>query len=178
MLADRIQTIIIQNIIIIIITKQKIYKIFKVENKFGFSTVLTDSIDPLSVIVKTKIPYLSILTGGPIPKNPSELLMTTRMREAVNIFRNNYDFIVMDSPPILPVTDPSIIAKYSDVVCFVVRSGVTSKDVVVKNAKKFQEFDVKRLGVILNDVSRQNSDYYYTEYYYSYYHKAEDLENL
>ncbi|OGL38683.1 MAG: hypothetical protein A2042_06075 [Candidatus Schekmanbacteria bacterium GWA2_38_11] len=158
--------------------KSRIHKIFKVENKFGLSTILTDNIDPLSIVVKTKIPYLSILTSGPLPKNPAELLMSVRMREVLNIFRNNYDFIFIDSPPILPVTDPSIIAKYVDVVCLVVRSGVTSKDVAIKNAKKFQEIDVKRLGVILNDVSRQNSDYYYTEYYYSYYHRAEDLENL
>ena len=100
------------------------------------------------------------------------------MSEAINIYRNNYDFILLDSPPILPVTDPSIIARYVDIVCFVVRSGVTSKDVVIKNTKKFQEFEVKRLGVILNDVSKQDSDYYYTEYYYSYYNKAENLENM
>ena len=158
--------------------KSRLHQVFKVENKFGLSTVLTDNVDPLSVVVKTKIPYLSILTSGPSPKNPAELLMSVRMREVLNIFRNNYDFIFIDSPPILPVTDPTIIAKYVDVVCLVVRSGVTAKDVALKNAKKFQEIDVKRLGVILNDVSRQDSDYYYTEYYYSYYHRAEDLENL
>jgi len=158
--------------------KSRLHQVFKVENKFGLSTVLTDNVDPLSVVVKTKIPYLSILTSGPSPKNPAELLMSVRMREVLNIFRNNYDFIFIDSPPILPVTDPTIIAKYVDVVCLVVRSGVTSKDVALKNAKKFQEIDVKRLGVILNDVSRQDSDYYYTEYYYSYYHRAEDLEDL
>ncbi|OGL39306.1 MAG: hypothetical protein A2043_10825 [Candidatus Schekmanbacteria bacterium GWA2_38_9] len=157
--------------------KSRIHEIFKIENRFGFSTILTDSIDPLSVIIKTKIPYLSVLTSGPLPKNPSELLMSLRMRELINIFRNNYDFILLDSPPILPVTDPSIIARYSDVVCFVIRSGVTGKDVVIKNAKKFQELEVKRLGVILNDVSKQDSNYYYTEYYYSYYNRAEDLES-
>jgi len=158
--------------------KSRLHEIFKVENKFGLSTILTDSIDPLSVIVKTKIPYLSILTSGPLPKNPSELLMSIRMREVINVFRDNYDFIVLDAPPILPVTDPSIIARYVDAICFVVRSGVTSKDVVVKNVKKFQEIEAKRLGVVLNDVSRQDSDYYYTEYYYSYYHKAEDSESI
>jgi len=158
--------------------RSRIHEVFSMENKYGLSTILSEEIDPFSVVIKSKIPSLYVLPSGPLPKNPAELLMMDRMKEVMRILRDNYDFIIIDAPPVIPVTDPSIISKYADAVCLVVRSGVTPKNIAEKNAKKFTELDIKRLGVILNDVGKQDSDYYYSEYYYSYYKREEDHQQV
>ncbi|RMF92922.1 MAG: polysaccharide biosynthesis tyrosine autokinase [Candidatus Schekmanbacteria bacterium] len=159
--------------------RSRIHDIFRLENKYGLSTLLTDeNIDAFSLIVKSSITNLNILPSGPVPKNPAELLMKERMKSLIKIYKDNFDIIIIDAPPVVPVTDPSIISKYSDVVCLVVRSGVTAKNIVEKNAKRFLDLDVKRLNVLLNDVRKQDSDYYYSEYYYSYYKKEEELHQV
>lgn len=159
--------------------RSRIHDIFKLDNQYGLSTILSEfDIDPFSFIAKSSIANLNILPSGPVPKNPAELLMSKKMNSIIQIYRENFDIIIIDAPPVVPVTDPSIISKYSDVVCLIVRSGVTAKNIVEKNAKKFLDLDVKRLNVLLNDVRRQDSDYYYSEYYYSYYKKEEDLHQI
>ena len=105
---------------------------------------------------------LSVVTAGAAPENPSELLGSHRMVEFLAWARKNYDFIVVDSPPVAAVTDASVIAPLADGVLVVVRADRTPHRVVLESA------NARFLGAVLNDVSRERGRYgygYHNRYY-------------
>lgn len=111
------------------------------------------------------IPGLFVLCGGPVPPFPAELLSSTRMRTLLTQWRSEYDFIVMDGPPALPVTDAIVLEQLCDAVLLVARHGMTEKKVVHRSyralIRQLPEHVV--LGTVLNAVPGRSSDFY--EYY-------------
>jgi succinoglycan biosynthesis transport protein ExoP len=131
----------------------------------GLSTALSsDHINPEPQLVES-IPNLYVLCGGPIPPFPAELLGSHRMRTLMAQWRREYDFIVLDGPPALPVTDAIVLEQLCEAVLLVARHGVTEKKVVQRSYRALTRQLPQHvvLGTVLNAVPGRSPDFY--EYY-------------
>jgi len=135
----------------------------------GLSACLAEGVDAEDVVRETEIPCLHVVTGGKPPDNPAELLGSSRMAAFVDWARDNFDFVVIDSPPVAAVTDSNIIAPLADGVLMVVRADHTPRRAVVHGHKLLQDAQGKVIGAILNDVPRRYGRYYGYGYGYGYY---------
>lgn len=114
------------------------------------------------------ISNLAVLTTGPVPPSPADLLSSHRMRETVADLRRRFKFIVIDSPPILAATDAVILSSLTDGVLLVVRSGATPKEAFTRGRDLLGAVKSRLLGVVLNAVDSSTPDYYYSYRYYPY----------
>lgn len=140
--------------------KASIHYTFNVSNIDGLTSVLTKKISLLDGISKTYVPNLEILTSGPIPPNPSELLNSEAMERIIDELNSRYDYIVFDTPPVLAVTDSQILANKCDGIVFVIYSGKTRKDRAVKAKQLLQKAKSQILGVVVNGLESKNEVYY------------------
>jgi polysaccharide biosynthesis transport protein len=122
------------------------------------------------VVPHPAITNLSTLTTGPVPPSPADLLSSHRMREAITELRRRYEFIVIDSPPVMAATDAVILSALTDGVLLVVRSGETPKEAFTRTRDLLSGVRCRLLGVILNAVDSSAPDYYYSYRYYPYAH--------
>lgn len=144
--------------------KPKIHKIFGLWSTCGVSNLLADVEISEPGIVNSGIENLQILTSGTRPPNPSELLESAKMHQFINSLRNEYDYIILDTPPILIVTDAQIISKYSDGCLLVVTSGETEKESLLKGKEALEKVNSKILGVVLNKMKALSKGYHYYDY--------------
>jgi capsular exopolysaccharide synthesis family protein len=150
--------------------KPRVHHVFHLGNEQGLTNLLTDASDVGKLARSTGVPNLWVVPSGPIPPNPSELLGSKRMKKLIASLRQNFDMVVFDSPPVISVTDASILASSVDGVLLVVKAGKTSRKIVLRAKKKLIEVRARIIGVILNAVNIRKSRYYYSPvYYYSYY---------
>lgn len=141
--------------------KPTVHYTFHGENQRGLTSVLTKRFELSQCIQETEIESLSILTTGPIPPNPAELLSSELMKDILAEAMEKYDMILIDSPPILAVTDGQILANICDGTIFVVQSGQTPIDAAKKAKELLLAANAKLLGVVLNQKKVQESHYYY-----------------
>lgn len=125
---------------------------FGLEPVVGLTTVLIGSIDIEDALQETKIENLTVLTSGAIPPNPSELLQSRAMTDVVERARKEYDVIVIDAPPLLPVTDAALLASQADGALVVVRHGKTTRDQLTHSMERLAGVDAKALGIVFNMV--------------------------
>ncbi|MBI3596540.1 MAG: polysaccharide biosynthesis tyrosine autokinase [Nitrospirae bacterium] len=142
------------------------------DNIKGLGPVLVGETTPEAAIRQTPIPLLSVLTSGPIPPNPADLLGSQRMRELIGELGRKFDRIIIDSPPLVPVTDATLLATLCDGVVLVVKGSQTTKHHAMDGRKRLDEAKAKLLGVVLNDVDLRKDGYHYYPYY-QYYGKEE-----
>lgn len=136
----------------------------------GLTEVITGQASLESVIRSDVMKRLSVITAGAIPPNPAELLGSVEMQELLLKLGEMYDFVLIDSPPVLAVTDSVVLSRYVDGVVLVVRGAATPRRVVQDAKNRLQHVGARVLGIILNDVNIRGGDYYYyNRYYYSYY---------
>ncbi|MCL6458422.1 MAG: CpsD/CapB family tyrosine-protein kinase [Gorillibacterium sp.] len=140
------------------------HHIFGKSNRIGLTTALFRQQELHEVIQHTNTVNLSVIQAGPTPPNPSELLSSKQMAGLLAKTREMYDVIIIDTPPILAVTDAQIIATQSDGVVLVVDSGKVKKEVVLKAKASLEHVNAKLIGVVLNNINRKHSDSY--SYYY------------
>ncbi len=146
-----------------------LHKLFNLPNTAGLSSTLADQAPLSRGLHATQIPNLSVLTSGPIPPNPAEMLASKRMLDMVEQLKSQYDLIFFDSPAIISVSDSMVLASLVDSVVLVVRAGAFPND-VIRNAKnQLESVKATFLGVILNSVDLRRDGYYY-RYYYQYYY--------
>lgn len=138
---------------------------FQLLNTKGLTNVLTKQIHFHEAVQETVMENLNILTSGPIPPNPSELLASNAMKQLLEEAYKLYDLVLFDSPPILTVTDAQVLANLSDGSIMVTSSGFTDKDAAVKAKELLENAKSKLLGAILNNKQVNEKSYYY---YYSY----------
>jgi polysaccharide biosynthesis transport protein len=132
----------------------------------GLSNVLTGSTTLEQAITRTAIlPNLDVLPAGTPPPNPAELLASTNMRDLLAQLREQYDHIVIDTPPSLSVTDSVVLSPRADAVVLVIRSGQTTKQALRRSRDILTQVNAKVVGVLLNAVDLSSPDYYY---YYEY----------
>lgn len=137
---------------------------FGVSNRIGLSSLLSQRSFLDSAIQETSIPNLSVIASGPIPPNPAEMLASKRMASIIEELRGKYDVILIDSPPLLAVTDAQVLSTKCDGVLFVMHQGRVKRENAKKAISRLEKVGARILGVVLNNVKQKKSEGYY--YYY------------
>ncbi len=138
----------------------------------GLVELLTGQAKLDDVLRTDVLKRVSIISSGRVPPNPAELLGSEEMSSLLNSLSEHFDYVLIDCPPVLPVTDSVILSRIVDGVVLVVKGGATPKKVVFDAKKRLSSVGSQILGVVLNDVNILGGDYYYyNRYYYSYYHE-------
>ncbi len=146
---------------------------------FGFSSNLNGLVEVLTgqqtiedVSITDSAKRITVIPSGKIPPNPAELLGSMEMAKVLDELGSRFDYVIVDSPPVLPVTDSVILSRYVDGVVLVVRGASTPKKVVRDAKNRLAAVGARFLGAVLNDVDITSGDYYYyNRYYYAYYQK-------
>ena len=138
------------------------HKLFNLPNDQGLSSVLMQKTKLEDAIQESKFPGLQVLTSGPIPRYPSELLGTLKMSEVIEQLRKSFDTILIDTPAILEVTDTAVLVPQMDGVVLVVSRGISHREDVKNACKQLADHKDKAIGFIVNRAD-QNSNYYYRE---------------
>lgn len=146
--------------------KPVVAKTFDLSNETGLSIYLSDpSVQAVDIIQPSMVvPNLDIITSGPIAPNPSELLQSERANELIAELEQYYDLIIFDMPPLLAVTDAQIMSTKVDGTILVVRENQSHKQSIKRSVELLQQVGANLLGVVYNDVKREEGDSYY--YYY------------
>jgi polysaccharide biosynthesis transport protein len=148
----------------------RVHRIWGLRNDVGLSRFLTSDAKVQEVIRPSKVKGLSLITSGAKTPRPAELLSSHRLKALLEQLQGEYDHIIIDSPPLMPVTDAVILAAKSSCVLMVVHGGVTPRDVVQMAKQKLMKSDATMAGVVLNYIDLTDPYYYYSYYsrYYSY----------
>lgn len=141
--------------------KPTVHYTFNTTNSFGLSTVLAKQSTLSNTAKETDIENLFLLTSGPIPPNPAELLGSNTMTLFFEEAFHGYDVVLFDTPPVNVVTDAQILANQCDGTILVVSSGRTEKDKIVKAKTLLETAKGKLMGVVLNNKKMKDSNYYY-----------------
>lgn len=147
--------------------KPSAHKVFGIDHDKGLSTYLSRDIEIDGLITKLQIPNLSLLPCGPIPPNPAELISSERMKNLLRILSERYDHVLIDSPPLIHVTDPVILSSLVDGVILVVHGGKSTRAVTQRARQELASVGAKVFGVVLNNVDLKRhgyDDYYYYRY--------------
>ena len=153
------------------------HKIFKLPNK-GLSNCIAMQQSVLEILQHTEIEGLDVLTSGPVAPNPSEILSSKRMDEVLEILSKEYDYVLIDTPPILPVNDAAVMASKVDGVILLIAWGSIKPDVAIDAKNRLVQAGANIIGVILNkvEVSAPGNGYGYGYGYYYYYGSEEKDE--
>ncbi|WP_409274492.1 CpsD/CapB family tyrosine-protein kinase [Neobacillus sp. SCS-31] len=143
--------------------KPTVHYTFDLVNQYGLTSVLSKSKSLEQAIRPTETPFLSVLTSGPIPPNPAELLGSKSMKEMLEEAKNRFDVIIFDTPPTLAVTDAQILANLCDGVLLVLYSGKSENEQATKAKDLLVAANGRILGVVLNQKKIKNDSY---SYYY------------
>jgi len=147
-----------------------LHKTFGVPNNVGITTALLagDDVDLQSYLQPTEIDNLMILTSGPIPPNPSELLGSQRMKNVIDRLAQAADIVIFDTPPVLVVTDATVLSRQTDGVLLIADAGGTREPALAHAVEELRKTGANILGVALNRLDSRSRGYYYYYYYYYY----------
>lgn len=148
--------------------RPRLHKSLGVSRATGLTNLIMNEVTIEDVVKTTDIPNLYVLPCGPTPPNPAELLLTNRFSEVLRQLQARFDYILLDSPPLLAVTDAVILSRLSDGVILIAQAGKTVSDDARNAANLIRDVDAPILGVILNDVDLSDKRYGYYYYYYNY----------
>ncbi|MFF2890556.1 CpsD/CapB family tyrosine-protein kinase [Paenibacillus sp. NPDC057967] len=138
---------------------------FSISNRHGLSTVLSQQCTLDDAIQNTNVPGMDVMTSGFIPPNPAEMLNSKRMTALIQELREKYDVVLIDTPPLLAVTDAQIVATKSDGAILVVDQGRVKREIAKKAVHNLQTVNARILGVVLNNVKRRAKEEAYYYYY-------------
>jgi capsular exopolysaccharide synthesis family protein len=153
--------------------KPRLHNIFGIKKSGGLSKYLTGKISLKDAIQKTSIENIYVLPTGPIPPNPSELLNSIKMKDMMEEVKSGFDFILIDTPPVLAVMDSLIVSSLADATVFVIRAGKTTRRPFMNAIEELNRARAKIIGVLFNGLKVKKGDYYFMDYYryyqYDYY---------
>lgn len=153
--------------------RPRLHSIFGIDNSVGLSMLLSSELNDEEIdrgIRQDESSQLYLMTSGPIPPNPAELIGSEQMRTLMRMLQQKFTHVVVDSPPIASFTDGVLIASLVDGVILVVNAGKSSRQVVRRSRQLLMEIGAKIFGVVLNKVDLSTKENYY--YYQSYYHRS------
>ncbi|MBM7622988.1 CpsD/CapB family tyrosine-protein kinase [Sporohalobacter salinus] len=143
--------------------KPRQHEIYNLPKHKGLSDILIGEISFLEGVQKTEINRVKLISTGFIPPNPSELISSNKMEEVINKAEEKADFVLVDTPPVLPVTDAAILANKLDGTLLVVASHETEEEMLDRTKEKLEKANVNIIGVVLNKYPIETE----TDYYYS-----------
>lgn len=141
--------------------KPTVHYTFRLDNLRGLSNILVGENTLEEAVNRTDVDNLDVISCGPIPPNPSELLASRKMEQFLIDARQSYDMVIFDTPPVLAVTDAQILANIVDGALLVVRSKHTEDEAVEKAKEALEPARAKLLGAVLNDREKKASNYHY-----------------
>jgi len=143
-----------------------LHRVLGVPRDVGLSSLLDGTaVEEKAILLAPNFPNLFVLPAGPSPSNPVELLDSDLLRKLLKQWRSQYDYVIIDSPPTLSVTDAVVISPEADAVVMVVRSGETTKDAVRRTRDTLYQVNARILGIVMNAVDLRSPDLYYYYYY-------------
>lgn len=148
--------------------KPRLHEVFKKTNDEGLSNFLCGQSKLEAIVQETQIGHLSIISSGAIPPNPSELLVSHKLKEFLSLVCERFDYVIFDSPPIIMLTDASLIARAVDGTVIVVESNKTSKRALSRIAKNLKDHKIRIIGSFFNKVPITSKNYYNYAYYSHY----------
>lgn len=141
--------------------KPTMHHTFNVNNTMGFTSVLTKQATLEEAVKQTDVKNLYVLTSGPIPPNPAELLSSKSMEQLVEEMKQNFEIVLFDTPPLMAVADPQILSNQCDGSILVVYSGRTETEQALKAKELLASAKSKLLGAVLNGKEMAKTNYYY-----------------
>ncbi len=156
--------------------KPILHKVFDVPRGPGLTHRLVQDLNDQDVIRETQVPDLYLVTCGDVPPNPSELLASWKLKDFIARMKAEYDIVLLDSPPIIAVTDASILSTLTDAIMLVVNSGRTDQRVLKRSINLLSQVNTNLIGAVLNgvNISAGYDSYYYYYHYYYYYADTDD----
>jgi capsular exopolysaccharide synthesis family protein len=142
--------------------KPELHSAFGLSNEVGFTSVILGETTPMKAL--RQIPgydNLWVMPGGPVPPNPSELLASRRSERLLHLLTDQFDMVLIDTPPVLPVTDAAVLAACADATLMVIAAGVTTKKQARRAVEILQRVDAAPLGVIVNRIPHRGGNFYY-----------------
>ncbi len=152
--------------------RPNIHKVFDLFNHIGVTNILAKHDDYKQYLRKVNVENLHVLTSGPIPPNPSELLASQSMQQFIEKVNEDYDIVLMDAPPVGIVTDAAILSTIVDGTILVANSGVIEVDAMQRAKDSLDKVKANIVGVVLNKLTKDVRGGYY--YYDSYYGNSDD----
>jgi capsular exopolysaccharide synthesis family protein len=152
--------------------RPSLHNFFSLDKTYGLTNVLIGSLSFDDVIKHTEVANLDVITSGDIPPNPAELVSSESMLRFIELARSRYDYVLLDSPPVIAVTDAAVLATRVDGTLLVVGSGTVNKREVQRAVGLLKNVRSSVLGVVLNglDIKKIYGSYYYYFHYYQYYY--------
>ena len=147
--------------------RPRLHQIFKVRRIKGMSNYLSGQTPLIEAAQATSIENIWVLPCGPLPPNPAELLNSPKMKDLIDEARQIFDIILIDTPPLLAVVDPVIVAAVADGVALVVQANKTARKPLSRAVEELKRSNARIIGVILNDIKMTRKDFYYRDYYHS-----------
>lgn len=154
--------------------RPRVHKLFNLENQEGLTNLLVGQKD-LKKVIRTSGSEVHVITSGPVPPNPSELLGSQKMKEFVQLLSEHYDIVLFDTPPVNAVTDAAILSTFVDGVVLAVASGRTDIEGGKRAMKSLQAVNANLLGAVMTMMPISKKGYYGYQYY-SYEQEAPQLK--
>ncbi len=155
--------------------RPRLHQIFGISNRIGLSTLLSGTgYSPREMLQLTKIQNLRVMSSGPIPDNPSEILGSERMDEILKRLDGECDLLIIDSPPALSVTDAAVLAPQVDAILLVVKPDTCNLSSLKQTIEQLKWVEGNVMGVVLNEIKARGSRYSYYYKNYAYYHTYYD----
>ncbi|MFC1632433.1 CpsD/CapB family tyrosine-protein kinase, partial [Candidatus Omnitrophota bacterium] len=151
--------------------KGKMSQYLGIERSPGLSELLQDKVEIDSVLVSPTIENLNVIPAGRVPKNPSELLSSRKMQQLLAIFKNKFDYVLIDAPPVLNLTDAAILGSRADGVIMVIQAGRTQREAVKQSENLLAQAHAKTLGYVMTHI-----EYHLPQYLYRYVHHYGDYK--
>lgn len=149
--------------------KPRLHKIFKVERGSGVTDYLFKSASLKDIIRPTFVNKLDIITAGTVPPNPAEIVSSKELRELLEFLKSQFDVIIIDSPPVIAISDAGVLSSYVDATVLVASVNQTRINLLQEAINTLQSVSSSFVGVILNKFNMTNGYGYYYKYYYYYY---------
>jgi capsular exopolysaccharide synthesis family protein len=146
--------------------RPRLHRVFGFDRDVGITTALIDMRDVDQVAFPTEVPNLSVVTTGPLPPNPAEILHSEAFGKLLASLKERFDCVILDSPPVVPVTDAAVLSTLVDGTVLVVRAFHTTKDLARRARRALSDVGGRLVGTVLNAVDLDRHEYGYRYYYY------------
>jgi capsular exopolysaccharide synthesis family protein len=148
--------------------RPRLHRLFGLRAGLGLTSVIVGECGPQEAVLPTAVPHLAVLPCGPRPTNPAELLTSPKFEELLNELRGQYDFVVVDSPPLLAVTDPCVVAARADGVLLTIRVSKNGRPSAERAKEMLAALGANVLGVVVNGTGKGAGAYGYSYRHYRY----------